>query len=1727
MKFCSTKKNWFNNKISDIANRNNGTSSMDENSIEVVAKTSDMKSIVTEIKDRFGRVYNVIKSSKDKKIEIPFTDEKYDILEKRIKERKSQVVNYEGENDINIAWDEQQKLLNKGPFNYFKKDPSNMFSPSLYSKSIKEVNLNDVKLIEPINNSRLDKIGIYEEPEYTNSSRNHPVLLNINGVNYLLDGHHRVTAAKNQGIKSLKFAVKNYPTLVNSESIQANYEGGNNNSINSESLSESIQPIIEDFNLDSKFEQALENFSSQTKKMNLSGKIKYEGTGVASIDLKTNDISVNKDKVQELANKMGLSYDQAYKLVVLHEINHALFNRLGPEQLKAAKVLYRKFLQANKEAPYKDRFRKNYNLTFEEFLTESISNPLFAQYLAGVKVGETNLLDKLIQFFLKLIGITPDSNLKDAMSALYQSNLKYEGIKTNIVEQANYEGIKTYGKALNSASMETFKVIDTMHREVTPAGDFYEVNGQGKKRASSVLDDFSKINKKGETFNKYKFRGTNQDEVAPKMGDQLEDVFNMLVMEEDDSWYYRKHPDNYIEEGKLESIKKEIQPIVDKLKEDYTILLQVKVHTDEYAGTADVVLIDSEGKVSIYDVKSSVAPTATVYEKKDQKGETRRGSFTKPFKTLDGVGASKAERYSGQMSLYAAAFINRGIQLNEMSVIPIYINPQPEEIPFVKSGTTQITGVKVEPLVRLKFNRDFKSAISEDADFDINEEEDVMDFLFKEINKTIANLNREITVNEKGIKNQANFDKNRLEGLRDKLQQMKFTVTELKQIEEIVNALNTIYLSENYGIEERLDKLVKSINSNNLESLQEFYSIQKEIGFYDNMIKSINTKYQLSTDEIEDNSLIDKFNRIKQAHETANIIITSKIIPKLSKFFAEGVTNNIKNTEDYKTLERRTLAYKKEYIDKYLNGDESKFKEMVRGLKVLSTDTLIKNPKQAIDDYIKINHKKGGPLLKRYLNEQYNLNRLLAQNVTEESISDILEGTTEYDIGFFEKWLSAPINMQHPLIGLFAKKLKHKLEVVRQENLKLEDEFREFHKKIGHTDDVSVNDKFLELSNGAWKLIESKDYNKIVGVEEIPDYDEVIKYKDKELVVNKGKLTLIKEKRIELKSKYGKDNPIVEKELLRWISSQTNEYAKKQALKGVKGYFYRPDSNSLKFNSMLENVNGEYKAKNKNGEQYLFMLGHYLDAQKTLIDSEKMGLNIPYMSKSSFDTYKESLPLYVLKKYEDITKYTEDERALMLNEDKKNPVVPLLYSSKIDPNKVSKDIMSTILIFKGEVNKRNAKKELESVANLTKANLNKNSPEKNFTKVFDAFVDMQIYGNLRNGAGKLDKAIDTLMAYSSFIQIGGNPIGSFINTVSGTTQNIISSFGKEYFDSKTLASANLEFDKQSLALAKDALSNTKESFLTRLIDLYDPLQGEGFDKFGRKVSMSGRKANTNKGIIFMLQNIGEHKIQVSAMIAYLKSQPYGDSNLYEYYKAQFKKNGQLPNINHLAHQDKIHTMNKKLNGVYNKFDANLVSRNSLGRTLMMYRKWIYPLMYERYGNLRYNNESNDLEYGYYRSSIKILLQRFKNLFQESIHEDLTEIEQRNLNKFYTEQMIIISLLMLGYALKEATDEEDLKAIKYTISRIRSELSFFSPIVPYPDLGAYRTLRSPSASLTTMENVIRLINQMLDPTETYKTDGSSYKKGDSKLLARIYKLLGVNPAKWNPERAQEILDWSNL
>lgn len=600
------------------------------------------------------------------------------------------------------------------------------------------------------------------------------------------------------------------------------------------------------------------------------------------------------------------------------------------------------------------------------------------------------------------------------------------------------------------------------------------------------------------------------------------------------------------------------------------------------------------------------------------------------------------------------------------------------------------------------------------------------------------------------------------------------------------------------------------------------------------------------------------------------------------------------------------------------------------------------------------------------------------------------------------------------------------------------------------------------------------------------------------------------------------------------------------------------------------------------GQYHKFLLESYLKAQEKLPENYRKGYTLPSIQKTGLERVqtqglveagKKSLKDSALKQSYDT------EYGLSGLGEKDAKFLPVFFTQPMDAKDVSSDLIGSILRFNSMVNKYEALNNINGEISLVKTvigqreTIETNSKGQKimdaFAKKFgyneyirqngesysqkhlDAFIDMIVYGEMSKSeeifgleAGKLT---NTLLGYSAMSTLALDLLKGTANNIQGNIQVIIEANSGEYFDKSNIIKGKAYYYKNVPKMLSDFGKIAPETLPSKLIELYDAIQGEFQDSYGQNISGSTARKLFQTNTLFFNQNLGEHEIQVPTLFAILDkhkvldketNEPISLLDAYEKYgleEIKLENGTKVSNIEHNTDfteakrkeiMNNLHAIAKRLHGVYNDFDKATVARYSLGRLVLQYRKHLVPAYKRRFKHLSGDQELGGLTEGFYRTFWNTFIRDIRDLnFNiKKNWEGYSDFEKGQIKRTTAEAVFISSLTAMSMVLKGlGDDDKELKKnymynfILYQAIRQRSETSaYISPI------DAYRVVKSPSAMTTTLDRTIKFTDQLLftwNPKKlTYQQKSGIYDKGTNKSYAYFLKLIGISSYNLHPEEA---------
>ena len=679
-----------------------------------------------------------------------------------------------------------------------------------------------------------------------------------------------------------------------------------------------------------------------------------------------------------------------------------------------------------------------------------------------------------------------------------------------------------------------------------------------------------------------------------------------------------------------------------------------------------------------------------------------------------------------------------------------------------------------------------------------------------------------------------------------------------------------------------------------------------------------------------------------------------------------------------------------------------------------------------------------------------------------------------------------------------------------------------------------------------------------------------------------------------LKMQKDRDNKVIsEEDYNKWQRKNVNEY------KGAVTYFddLATPSNKYKSDKWDAMYDSNDQPKNEKGRYHEELLKIYFEAQSKLPESQQKGYRVPSISKTDLERIMQNgLKDFVKTNLSEAVKMqswdTEYALGTLSEEDVK--FLPIYYTQPMDAKDVTLDFAMSILVFSAMANKYEALNNVNAEISLMKTIVGarkvpqtnskgqgvldafakklgyeefiRQNGESYSKKHLDAFIDMVVYGEMQKaeeifGGLSLTKITNTAMSYSAITTIAADLLKGVANNLQGNIQIMIEAVGGQFFNRKNLRRGKAFLAKNLSGVIGDFGKPAPTSLLGKLVEKYDPMQGNFKDNYGKKVSMSMANKLMRTDTLFFNQHFGEYEIQVSTMLALFDSikvldkttgeeitllqayNTYGADEAHSKIKiAKTNSQGEVEldqdgktlyvPFGETQRQDiqaRLHGLNKYMHGVYNDFDKGTLQKYSLGRLALMWRKHVAPGYKRRFKRVSMDHEIGTPTEGYYRTFADTMMSDIKQYKFNVIKNwsTYTPYQKAQIAKVLTELGIILALSTLAFVLTNVLvdpDDDEREAIQdnylynfllYETLRMRSETaSYINPV------DAVRVLRSPSAMTSTFDRVIKFMNQVMpwNITEEYERKSGIWKKGDNKAWAAFLKLMGFSGYNTDPEQA---------
>ena len=1052
---------------------------------------------------------------------------------------------------------------------------------------------------------------------------------------------------------------------------------------------------------------------------------------------------------------------------------------------------------------------------------------------------------------------------------------------------------------------------------------------------------------------------------------------------------------------------------------------------------------------------------------------------------------------------------------------------------------------------------------------------------------------------------------------KKKIENQKYKRKKLKDLESAINAAEgvesiALFVDDAYKKAKQIKKrfgalLSNKDNMNYKEVLSELTAINDFVNGYSIL------------DEIDSADIMDYFQMPPGMEEMTGPMTPQKMITE-----AIAIRDKVK---------KKVITEAIPMLAKFLVSYKSTLKDST----IIDEITRMQNEIVEIQANPKMKDARKEKLIKK-IEERIKLFETF--NVDEESMTKILKMAYK-DETVFDFLISPLITSSDGALALFAKSIKSSLEFARMQDNQTRDELVEAFLKYKATAPASA-DNTEKFNEGLFDIVDIPIYNKDGSVTTIQEVQFVQKYDVNAFKAAERKMY---EALGPIPEKVGEKATKAEKDAIsawwtkrnQWLADNTvpKEESERQKIIEEKmkdmnrGIISEEDfkkwqrSNVLNLNGKViyakdlavpadKYISSKWKAMynqndvpiNEKGRYHEKLLKIYFEAQEKLPESQRPGYTVPSVEKSNLERLmqnglKDALASRVKEAFSMQNYDTEFQLGNLSEEDVR--FLPIYYTQRMEPNVVTYDFASSVLLFSSMANKYEAMNSVNSEISMMKAVIGarkvpitnsrgqavldafankmgyeeflRQNGESYSKKHLDEFINMVVYGEMQKaeefwGGLSFTKITNTAMSLSALTSLAADLLKGVANNMQGNIQLAIEAAGGQFFTGRNVLRGKAFVAKNIPGVLNDFTLPAPKSTLGQLVELYDAMQGNFKDQYGRNVSKGTLNKLIRTDSLFFNMHFGEYELQASTMCALLDSikvldvQKNQETSLLEAYNAYGVKdiqgkikiaktdnngviekdqNGdtvyiQFTETHRQDIQARLHGINKYMNGVYNDFDKGVMQKLSVGRLALMYRKHVAPGYKRRFKRASMDHEIGTPTEGYYRTFADVLLSDLKQYKYNIIKNwsTYTPFQKAQIRKVLTEVGLILGLATLGFILSQILvnpDDDERDPIQdnyvynfmlYETIRMRSETaSYLNPI------DAIRIFRSPTAMTSTVDRLIKFINQVLpwNINEEYKRETGVWEKGDNKAWAAFLKLMGQSGYNIEPEQAVKAFESS--
>lgn len=595
-----------------------------------------------------------------------------------------------------------------------------------------------------------------------------------------------------------------------------------------------------------------------------------------------------------------------------------------------------------------------------------------------------------------------------------------------------------------------------------------------------------------------------------------------------------------------------------------------------------------------------------------------------------------------------------------------------------------------------------------------------------------------------------------------------------------------------------------------------------------------------------------------------------------------------------------------------------------------------------------------------------------------------------------------------------------------------------------------------------------------------------------------------------------------------------------------------------------------------------FLTSVHENFQKKIPLGKRIGNFLPSIPKGGFEKAVTTNPAKIGKAFKSVWDWAV--RAVKGNEQDQDYLsgkvydnflgdIPLLFTGRIDAEQQTSDAAYAVLHFAGHIIKYDAlKKAMPLAAGTAKVLSNPENrpirPEK--VKILERAADPAAFALTLNaedriknesirqkhvnsiinraffgqhqyaeevGGVNIGKIANEGMQIAAYQILGGKIMANIKNNIAGKIQMFLASqfLKNKIYSEKNLAYGQMKSFEVLMEIVNDRYKGGDLGYYNQLLNMVNAFQGEFYNEFGQKVSMTLLKDAVNIRNLFMTpKNAAEIEMQIVNAMAVLDSIYIEHEGkkipLHEVFELKDSviaaKDGMDPKQVDKAVKEatrKLAYVNIVTNGNFDRMNAVEAEKYSLGRLLLFLNKYFVPMFMFRYADTKYNASINEITTGYHRDFFLTIVNDFRSgyvpLFRMVTNPDQYTTEEKNAALTVAYEFGILFLLAMGYSLlggKEPDKYQKLKEdpngywkaqVLNMILSIKLETETVHPFYGIDNIA--QKIKSPFPVARLYENIVKFAYTLnFGDEDFYKRDTGMYSKGQAKAYAYMLKLSGL-------------------